>query len=85
MTFACSVAVPAIYFVIHPRPRDPWCSGAESEWVAVEGRGTVHSYTEVHHAIQPAFKQHLPYLVLVVELDTQESRPPTKRFVWWAI
>jgi len=58
-----------------PTTACPWCSGAESEWAAVEGRGTVHSYTEVHHAIQPAFKQHLPYLVLVVELDTQSGKP----------
>jgi uncharacterized protein len=55
----------------------PWCSELVSEWVSVEGRGTVHSYTEVHHAIQPAFKRYTPYLVLLVELDTQ-SRKPTK-------
>ena len=42
---------------------------------SVEGRGTVHSYTEVHHAIQPAFKQYTPYLVLLVELDTQSGMP----------
>jgi uncharacterized OB-fold protein len=53
----------------------PWCSGPDSEWVSVEGRGTVHSYTEVHHAIQPAFKQYTPYLVLLVELDTQSGMP----------
>jgi uncharacterized OB-fold protein len=58
-----------------PTTACPWCSAAESEWVAVEGRGTVHSYTEVHHAIQPSFKQHLPYLVLLVELDTQSGKP----------
>ena len=39
------------------------------------GSGTVHSYTEVHHAIQPAFKQYTPYLVLLVELDTQSGMP----------
>jgi uncharacterized OB-fold protein len=43
--------------------------------VSVEGRGTVHSYTEVHHAIQPAFKQYTPYLVLLVELDIQSGKP----------
>jgi uncharacterized OB-fold protein len=53
----------------------PWCTAPESEWVSVEGRGTVHSYTEVHHAIQPAFKQYTPYLVLLVELDTQSGMP----------
>jgi uncharacterized OB-fold protein len=47
--------------------------------VAVEGKGTVHSYTEVHHAIQPAFKKHVPYLILLVELDTQSGKPsPTE-------
>jgi uncharacterized OB-fold protein len=43
--------------------------------VAVEGKGAVHSYTEVHHAIQPAFKAHTPYLILVVDLDTQKGKP----------
>jgi uncharacterized OB-fold protein len=58
-----------------PTTACPWCAEPNSEWVSVEGRGTVHSYTEVHHAIQPAFKQHTPYLVLLVELDTQSSMP----------
>jgi uncharacterized OB-fold protein len=53
----------------------PWCACPQSEWVAVEGRGTVHSYTQVHHAIQPAFKAVAPYLVLLVELDTQRGKP----------
>jgi hypothetical protein len=35
----------------------------------------VHSYTEVHHAIQPAFRGRTPYLVLLVDLDTQKGRP----------
>ena len=35
----------------------------------------MHSYTEVHHAIQPAFKVHTPYLVLLVDLDTQKGKP----------
>jgi len=29
----------------------------------------------VHHAIQPAFKTKVPYLVLLVELDTQKGKP----------
>ncbi|MCG8691180.1 MAG: OB-fold domain-containing protein, partial [Minwuiales bacterium] len=44
-------------------------------WKPVEGRGTVHSYSEVHHAIQPAFKAFTPYLILMVDLDTQLGRP----------
>jgi len=35
----------------------------------------VHSYTEVHHAIQPAFRDFTPYLILLVDLDTQKGEP----------
>ena len=58
-----------------PTTACPWCMSPRSEWVAVEGKGAVHSYTEVHHAIQPAFKAHTPYLILVVDLDTQKGKP----------
>ena len=44
-------------------------------WTRVEGKGTVHSYNEVHHAIQPAFKGHTPYMLLLVDLDTQKGKP----------
>lgn len=58
-----------------PTTACPWCASPKSAWVAVEGRGAVHSYTEVHHAIQPAFKAHTPYLILLVDLDTQKGKP----------
>src|SRR5262249_24296880 len=58
-----------------PATACPWCTELKSEWVPVEGKGTVHSYTEVHHAIQPAFKAATPYLVLLVELVTQSGKP----------
>jgi uncharacterized protein len=53
----------------------PWCGHPEAVWTPVAGQGTVHSYAEVHHAIQPAFQDHLPYLILIVELDTQHGQP----------
>lgn len=58
-----------------PTTACPWTGDRDYEWVPVEGRGEVHSYTEVHHAIQPAFRSHLPYMVLLVELDTQRGQP----------
>jgi uncharacterized OB-fold protein len=58
-----------------PTTACPWCANAESRWLPVEARGAVHSYTEVHHAIQPSFKQHTPYLVLLVDLDVQKGKP----------
>ena len=29
----------------------------------------------MHHAIQPVFRQYSPYLLLLVELDTQKGKP----------
>lgn len=58
-----------------PTTACPWTSERESEWVSVEGKGTVHTYTEVHHPIQPAFRDLVPYLILLVDLDTQKGEP----------
>ena len=58
-----------------PTTACPWCTQPAAEWVPVEGRGVVYSYSEVHHAIQPQFREHLPYHLLLVELDTQRGVP----------
>lgn len=58
-----------------PTTACPWSGDREAEWVSVAGRGAVHSYTEVHHAIQPAFRDKVPYLILLVDLDTQKAQP----------
>jgi uncharacterized OB-fold protein len=58
-----------------PTTACPWCMSPKSAWVPVDARGAVHSYTEVHHAIQPAFRKHTPYMVLLVDLDTQKGKP----------
>ncbi len=46
-----------------PTTACPWTRDREYEWVSVEGKGAVHSYVEVHHAIQPAFREHVPYMI----------------------
>ena len=58
-----------------PTTACPWTRDREYEWVSVAGKGAVHSYVEVHHAIQPAFRAHVPYLILLVDLDTQKGKP----------
>jgi uncharacterized OB-fold protein len=58
-----------------PTSACPWSGEREFDWAKVEGTGTVHSYGEVHHAIQPAFKDKVPYLILLVDLDTQKGQP----------
>ncbi len=51
------------------------CGSLDSSWVPVEGKGTLYSYCEVHHGIQPAFRERVPYMILLVELDTQKGAP----------
>ena len=58
-----------------PGTASPWDGTPDFEWEAVSGRGTVMSYSEVHHAIMPMFAAHLPYLLLRVELDEQQGQP----------
>ena len=53
----------------------PWCASPDYDWRPVSGKGTIHSYCEVHHAIQPVFRQFLPYMILLVELDEQAGEP----------
>lgn len=58
-----------------PTTACPWTGDRDAEWVPVEGKGTVHSYGEVHHPIQPAFRDKVPYMILLVDLDTQKGKP----------
>jgi uncharacterized OB-fold protein len=51
----------------------PWCGHPPRR--GRRSRAGAPSIPEVHHAIQPAFQDHLPYLILIVELDTQRGVP----------
>ena len=53
----------------------PWCASLASSWEPVSGRGTIHSYEIVVQAIQPGFRDWVPYPVVVVELDEQRGEP----------
>lgn len=58
-----------------PTSSCPFCASERVQWSPVSGRGTVYSYGEVHHAIQGAFRSHVPYHLLLVELDEQKDIP----------
>jgi uncharacterized protein len=47
----------------------PGCYSWEHEWTRLSGRGTVKSFSVVHHSTSPAFKDELPYVVALVALD----------------
>lgn len=58
-----------------PTTACPFCAQAASTWEPVSGKGTIYSYGEVHHAIQPVFREYSPYMLLLVELDEQRNVP----------
>jgi uncharacterized OB-fold protein len=42
---------------------------AQMRWIAASGRGTLYTYTVMHHAYTAAMKGRTPYVVAVVQLD----------------
>jgi uncharacterized OB-fold protein len=57
-----------------PRPLCPHCHSWELEWPAVDPRGTVFSWTRTWQPFSPAVSGHLPYVVVLVELDDAGGR-----------
>jgi uncharacterized OB-fold protein len=53
----------------YPRSRCPRCGSADTEWIDARGRGSIYSYTVIAHNDVPPFKEWLPYVVALVELD----------------
>lgn len=47
----------------------PSCLSDKLEWVKVSGRGSVYTWTVFHQAYHPAYKDDIPYAVVVVELE----------------
>ena len=48
-------------------PMCPQCHSLDFEWVESAGKGTIYSYTVVHHQTHPAFA--VPYTVALVEME----------------
>ena len=53
----------------YPRSICPYCLSYEAEWVKVNGRGKIYSFTVSHHYPSPEFKEDVPYNIAIVELD----------------
>jgi uncharacterized OB-fold protein len=53
----------------------PFCAALDWVWHPVSGRGEIYSYQIVAQAVQPAFRDWVPYPVVLVELDEQKSVP----------
>lgn len=46
----------------------PRCHATHPAWIAASGRGTLYSFTVVHHAAHIAVADRVPYLVALVTL-----------------
>lgn len=62
----CSDCGKAWFF---PRPACVACGAERFVWIAASGRGRVHSYSIVHRAPSPEFRERLPYVVALIDLD----------------
>ena len=52
-----------------PRPVCAECGSFNKTWEKSSGRGTVYSFTIVPQATHPAWRDRVPYNVVVIELD----------------
>ena len=52
-----------------PRHHCVSCWEADIEWMESSGRGTVESFTTVHRAPVPAFRDRAPYVVVSVAME----------------
>lgn len=53
----------------YPRSACPRCWSIDVEWVEAEGRAAVYSFTVIHQNDLAPFRDRIPYVVAVVELD----------------
>jgi len=53
----------------YPRALCPACLSSATEWIRASGRGTVYSFTVTHQNQAPGFREELPYVLAIVELD----------------
>jgi uncharacterized OB-fold protein len=57
------------HLFFYPRSECPHCFSTNLEWVQVSGRGRLHSYTIVQQPANPAFRDDVPYVYAVVQLE----------------
>ena len=53
----------------YPREVCPDCLSSDLEWSTVSGRGRLHTYTIVHQPVNAAFRDDVPYIYAMIQLD----------------
>ena len=59
----------------YPRDICPECFSRDTDWIQSSGRGVLHTFCIVHRGPTPAFRDKVPYVVAVVELDSGARMP----------
>ncbi len=59
----------------YPRDICPGCFSRDTDWVRSSGQGTLHAFAIVHRGPVPAFRDHAPYVVAMVELEGGARMP----------
>ena len=54
---------------LYPRALCTACLSSATEWVRASGRGIVYSFTVTHQNQSPGFRDELPYVLAIVELE----------------
>jgi uncharacterized protein len=54
---------------LYPRAVCTSCMSSSTEWVRASGRGRVYTFTVTHQNQASGFREELPYVLAVVELD----------------
>ena len=47
----------------------PQCHSQDTQWIESGGKGTIYTFVVYHQAFHPAFKDKLPYVAAVVQLE----------------
>jgi hypothetical protein len=53
----------------YPRALCPACLSERTEWLRASGRGTVWTFTVTHQNQAPGFREEVPYVLALVELE----------------
>jgi uncharacterized OB-fold protein len=54
---------------LYPRALCPACLSSATEWVRASGRGTIYTFTATHQNQAAGFREELPYVLAIVELE----------------
>ena len=60
----------------YPRDICPHCFSRDTDWIQSSGHGIVHTFSIVHRGPTPAFRERVPYVAVLVELESG-ARIPT--------